>query len=266
MLRLAVLLMFITQLAWAQEARLPAFQSVYVNDYAEVLSAQAEAELAKRLSAVKAENGTEMSVLTINSRDTYGFHSSFESFARDIFNDWGIGDAAKNNGALLLVAVEDREARIELGRGYGSAMDEVAAEILDEHILPEMAGRNFETGILNGTEAMITRLVGGSSGGTQGWLTRDNIIAGGMAALFLAVIGSKILSNRRKRRCPSCGSNNIETLASSIAGRERKCLQCGHAFILAASTRDNRNDDHDHHGGDGFGGGSSDGGGASGRW
>jgi len=212
-----------------------------VNDYAEVLSEAAEAQITDKLKALKAENGTEITVLTIATRNTYGLHSSLEGFARDIFNDWGVGDANKNNGVLLLVAVEDRQARIELGSGYGSAMNETAAEILDKDILPEFAGRNFETGILQGTDAMIARFGKGEPGTSGGWFTEDKLVPIGIFAMFAALLGFKFRSNRRARRCPNCGSYLMPV-----------------AFL-------NSNDDH-HGGGGSFGGGSSSGGGASGNW
>lgn len=259
------ILCFILIAPFAAAQELPKYDSLFVNDYAEVLSESAERQITDKLIALKSENGTEITVLTIPTRSAYGFHASFEDFARDIFNEWGVGDARKNNGVLLLVAIEDRASRIELGSGYGSAMNEVAAEILDNNILPEFADGNFESGILNGTDAMISRFGRGEPGPDEGLFSPNNVIPGTIFAVVLGFFGFKFYSNRRARRCPNCGGNEVEANKAVDDKRSRRCQNCGHEFLLPMALM-SRNDNQNHGGGGGFGGGSSSGGGASGNW
>ncbi|MGE5458324.1 MAG: TPM domain-containing protein, partial [Methanococcaceae archaeon] len=118
----------------------------YVNDYANVITDANKESIKSMLKSVESQTKTEIVVVTINSVSDYrnvpetetvdysindgitttvtsdepaGTTESIEEFALDLFNTWGIGDKEKNNGILILVAVEDRRCRIQLGGGYG---------------------------------------------------------------------------------------------------------------------------------------------------
>lgn len=70
------------------------------------------------------KTGIEAVVVTINSIGDYQTgDATIEAFATNLFNTWGIGHKKENNGVLILVAVKDRKARIELGKGYGREYD-----------------------------------------------------------------------------------------------------------------------------------------------
>lgn len=268
MRKLILCLLLLAPMAWAQQATLPAYNSVYVNDYADLLSEAAEAELTGYLKDLKSETGVEMTVLTIKERDSFGLHGSFESFARDIFNSWGIGDSTKNNGILFLVASEDREMRIELGSGYTKSMNRTAEEIIDRTILPHFADQDFERGILRGSEEIERKIARGQNSG-GGLATPNNIVFSLFAAVVAALMGKKFLDNRRQRRCPACKSEDIAPADDTAAGRGRVCRNCGHRYFLPFPTHrphDSNDRDGGFRGGGGFGGGSSSGGGASGRW
>jgi uncharacterized protein len=53
-----------------------------------------------------------------------------------VFNAWGIGDAERNDGVLILVAKSDRRVRIALGKGYSSRDDQAMQRVIDEEIVP----------------------------------------------------------------------------------------------------------------------------------
>lgn len=94
----------------------------YVNDQAHILSAADEKELNNKLSEVaeaidKSDGknaGVQYAILTVNS--TNG--ASIEDFAKNQFNEKGIGDKLKNRGVLFVIAVSDHEYRIQLGDGW----------------------------------------------------------------------------------------------------------------------------------------------------
>ncbi len=86
--------------------------------------------------------GVSVTVLTIDSFRAYTADDiSFERFATRLFNHWGIGNADRNDGILLLVAKKDRKVRIELGKGYPSSYDARAKEIIDTVIVPRDENR-----------------------------------------------------------------------------------------------------------------------------
>ncbi len=137
---------------------LPDWQSIYVNDFANVLSPETEAQLEEMLQAARAERGHEMTIVTIDKVNSYTDNHTIEKFAKDLFNHWGVGNAERNDGILMLVAVEDRRIRIALGSGFRARFDGVAKRIIDSIILPSFRTGQIEQGVLEGTAASLERL------------------------------------------------------------------------------------------------------------
>ena len=102
----------------------PGHQELYVNDYADLLDAEAEARVRGHLIELYEHTGVEMTVLTIENMGGYGHQGAIEPFATRLFNTWGIGHSVRNDGVLVLVSRFDREMRIELGKAYGRSRDD----------------------------------------------------------------------------------------------------------------------------------------------
>lgn len=106
----------------------PGSPSGYVNDFAQVLTSDAEAALNAELTAFNASTSNEISVATVP--DMGGDY--IENYAVKLFAEWGIGKAQRDNGVLLLLAIQEREIRIEVGYGLEGALpDSVAQRIID---------------------------------------------------------------------------------------------------------------------------------------
>lgn len=137
----------------------PAYYSTLTNDFADILSDEAEARINAELLAARETRGLEMAVVTIRSREDYAPSTSITTFATALFNGWGIGNVERNDGILLLVAIEDREVRIALGAGYPARQDGIAARIIQTEIIPAFQDGRVADGIFAGTVAAISRLV-----------------------------------------------------------------------------------------------------------
>lgn len=75
---------------------------------------------------------------------------TIENFAVRLFEQWKIGKKGKDNGVLLLIAINERKLRIEVGYGLESTItDGKAGEIIREVITPEFKKNNYYEGILN---------------------------------------------------------------------------------------------------------------------
>jgi uncharacterized protein len=139
----------------------PQPEDLYVNDYAEVISAVDEEGLRALLTDFYDQHGVEMTVLTVDSYHGYDTgEATIDEFATNLFNEWGIGDATRNDGVLFLVAVEDRELRVELGDGYGPEYDERIQAVIDEVIVPYFRNENYSLGIYEGSRAIMADLTG----------------------------------------------------------------------------------------------------------
>ena len=87
--------------------------SNYVNDFAHVLSDQTVAALNDTCQQIDQKAHAQVTVVTINTLDG----SDVESYANALYRQWGVGSKASNRGALILLAVQDRKGRIEVGYG-----------------------------------------------------------------------------------------------------------------------------------------------------
>lgn len=129
----------------------------YVNDFAGILSAEAEVRMSEKLSVYQVSTGNEIVVVTIASLDG----DYIENYATKLFAEWGIGKEREDNGALLLVAPNDREARIEVGYGLESYLTDAAtSRIMRETLIPAFQEGVYEAGIEAGVDRMLAGLTG----------------------------------------------------------------------------------------------------------
>lgn len=124
----------------------------YIVDEADILTDGEEAELNQKLTSYETRTSTEIAVLTVKTiNDDY-----IENFSLNVARNWGIGQSGKNNGALLVVAVDDRKLRIEVGTGLeGELTDLRAGQIIRNRITPQFKQGNYYQGIDDGVDGMI---------------------------------------------------------------------------------------------------------------
>ena len=89
-----------------------------VTDVAGILSPEQKQALESKLVAVDDSSSNQIAVVILPSLDGY----PIEEYATKLFRQWGIGNKKTNNGILLLIAVEDRKVRIEVGYGLEGAI------------------------------------------------------------------------------------------------------------------------------------------------
>jgi len=276
MIRLLALLLLLAAPLGAQQYPQP--KTPHVNDFADLLPEADEAELTRLLRNLRADHGVEMTVVTIASRIDYGSSDTIEAFATGLFNAWGVGNATRNDGIMVLVARQDREMRIELGAGYDPAWDGQAQVMIDDYFLPSFRADNYLRGIMTGTARTIERIAVANAEGNPAPDDGDTAIGVGLGAAFLAFFAFVFrhwFADRitTLRRCPQCGQRLLGvtrkkvTPASRIAAgqgqRDIRCSGCNYGdrstyVIPMIRTHTSR--------GGSFGGGRSSGGGASGRW
>ena len=155
--RLALLLAAFLALLAAPLAAQPAFPELTgrVVDEADILTPQVEAQLSARLEALEAQSQRQLVVATVPDLQGY----EIADYGYQLGREWGLGDAERNDGALLLVAPNDRRVRIEVGYGLeGYLTDALSALIIQNTILPRFRDGDFAGGILAGTDAIIDQL------------------------------------------------------------------------------------------------------------
>jgi len=158
----------------AQEQNFPQLSS-RVMDTAGLLNETRAIWLNTKLIEHEKETTNQIVVVTIKSLRGY----SIEDYSRNLGNHWGIGQAGKDNGVLLVVAPNERKVRIAVGKGLEYQLTDYTAKlIIDNEILPEFKKGRMPEGILKGAESIISALNGtyqpdtgsGGSGDAPWWV------------------------------------------------------------------------------------------------
>jgi len=268
-------------LAQSDEQTLPDYSSTTLNDFAGLLSEDTAPRVEAALAKLKSDHDIEMTVVTLESRHDFGHWATMERFATALFNKWGVGDAERNDGIMVLVLRGDREMRIELGMGYNRDFDWVAQKVIDEFFLPRFREDDYSTGIEAGVNATIREIALPMAEGRapDGPSFIDGAIDNIMIAVFAGIaalmvfgrwIGDRLAS---LRRCPNCGRRGtlrrartvLERATRTSSGRgfmNIRCTACDYTEEKSYTIPRRRSSSSS----GSFGGGSSSGGGASGRW
>ena len=116
----------------------------YVNDYAGVLFPETSSYMLTHSMDLAKQSGAQIVVLTVPSLDG----KDIATFALEAARDFQIGDKNQNNGILILLAVNDRRIRVEVGYGLeGVFPDSKVGRYLDSYALPYFADDDFDTGL-----------------------------------------------------------------------------------------------------------------------
>ncbi len=117
MLRAALLLLMSMTAARAVDWKALKPQG-YVSDFANVVDAGSKADLEKYCDSVKQSTGAELALVTVSSLEG----EPIEDVANDLFRSFGVGQKGKDEGVLLLLVINDRRSRLEVGHGLEAVL------------------------------------------------------------------------------------------------------------------------------------------------
>lgn len=130
----------------------------YFNNYANVVSAGTVDRLNKTLEDFEKQTSSQIVVAVYPKMQT---DSSIDDYAQRIFRLWKVGQKDKNNGAILLVFVQDHKMRIQTGYGLEGALpDSICKRIIDQEIAPRFKQGDFDGGLSAGVTAMLAATKG----------------------------------------------------------------------------------------------------------
>lgn len=125
----------------------------FVNDFAHILPAETVASINQTLSTFNTQTTIQIAVVTIPALND----ETIETYAVELFEEWGIGQKGKDNGVLLLVAPNEKKVRIEVGYGLeGVLTDAQSNGIIQKIILPYFRNNDYVSGITNGMSAIMS--------------------------------------------------------------------------------------------------------------
>lgn len=264
----------------------------YVNDYAGVLTTTEKQDLEKNLAAYKNASTNEIVVVLV--KELQGLE--VQEYAVRLFEQWRIGDQEKDNGLLLLVAVDERKLWIEIGYGLeGEITDGQSGTIYRNTLTPSFREGDYYGGIRSAL-AQIQQEISGeitlpdSSNAENENKNWGTIGFAGMVILFqlLAGVGRWLARSKSIWHggiIGGIGGIIVGFIIPSLLGGLAMALVLGGIgifldWVLSRSYKPGKHSNHWFYSGGGwgggssssgggfggFGGGSSGGGGAGGSW
>jgi uncharacterized protein len=174
-----------------------------VNDIAGVMKVSDREAAENYCAALEAQTGAQIAVLTVNSYAEYGY-GSMDDFSLATASAWKLGQAGKDNGILLAVAVKERRVKIEVGYGLEGALpDSAAGRLLDESVVPYLKNNDYSGGVVSGVLALANAVAketgtaaivpAGSVGGSQGLATSAETAEKKINPAFFIILGFAVL-------------------------------------------------------------------------
>lgn len=222
-----------------------------VNDFAGALSAQENQALESKLNNYNDSTSTQIAVVIMRSTGEY----EIKDYAQRLAQDWGIGTKEKNNGVILLVAIDDRKMAIQTGYGMeGSITDAGTKRIIENEIKPYFKQQQYYSGIDAGVDALFL-LAKGEYKADQ---VKGKKAIPKSFIIFIIIIVIFFIINSFKNKGKGGGGRGRYTSGGFLEG------------ALLGSMLSNRGSGSSWGGGGGgfggFGGGGFGGGGSSGSW
>ena len=198
----AVFLVLFTNVAFAADLPKPT-KNFFVNDFANVISNADEEKMQQQGEALFKECGAQVVVVTVKSLNG----EDLESYSLNLARSWRIGSDKNDDGILLLLAVDERKVRIEVGYGLEGALpDSKTGRILDTYGVDRFKKNDFSTGLAAVYDSLINEVyiekgLDPADGYTPvedySLTTKEKVIAYGIIALIVLAF---IFTNRGKRK------------------------------------------------------------------
>lgn len=159
--RIAYLLGFLTMLFTFLQvhAQKPVGQlwGTRIHDDANILSTKTVDELEKQLAAYEDSTSNQIAILTVSSLDG----EPVENYSMRVVEEWKLGTEGKDNGVLLLIAINDRKMRIEVGYGLeGVLTDAISSRIIRNELAPAFRQNQYDQGVTDAVNSIISAIGG----------------------------------------------------------------------------------------------------------
>lgn len=273
-LPLVICLLLVPVIAFA-EVPIPTL-TPFVNDFADVIAPQDEMAIQRLCEELENNTTAEIVVLTVKTTSP----ASIEEFAVKTFEKNGIGKKGKDNGILIVAAIDDRKWKIEIGYGLEPIINDAkAGRIGREFMTTYFREEKYGEGLYLTVQTLGEIIKGDSELSAQ---FDENNLEG--AWIFIALLPMVILLvilvavaafYIKKMRCPKCGGwMKVEYKKDKICYVCKKCgyKKCekrnrrSHFFVFVGGGGSGWGGGSSGGGGGGFGGGGSGGGGGGGSW
>ena len=236
----------------------------YVSDFAGVVDTASREALERYAKQLEATTGVQLAFVTLRSLEG----EPIEDVANELFRRWGVGRKETNEGLLLLLAIEDRKSRLEVGYGLEPHLPDGFAGSLLRQMRPALRAGDYGAAMFEAAEAIGSRVAAAKGVSIQPatgaprrqapeeappWAVLIGLVA---LMVWLTVVGGR---SHYRRRGVVRGTDLVSAiLLTHLSGRGMG------GYRGRSSGGFGGFDSFDRFGG--FGGGDSGGGGASSSW
>ena len=173
---------------WAQEnADFPVKPSplLPVNDYAKVLTSAEIASLTAKIQQYDKATSTTIIIVTIPSIGSY----EVAEYATELGNRWQIGRKGKDNGVVILAAIQERKVNISVGKGLeGALTDMTSGRIIRNEIVPAFKTGDYYQGFSKATDAVIAATKGEYTADPQEDGGGDGLSIGRLVLMVIVIV------------------------------------------------------------------------------
>lgn len=158
-----VLAFILSASLFAQDNCIPDRANKLVNDYTNTLTVDEIKQLEQKLVAYNDTTSTQIAIVILPNL----CGGDANMLAVEIAHKWGIGQANKDNGCIILMSMEEGNRKIAIQNGYGLEeyiTDGITKRIIEQIIIPEFKQNNYYAGLNNGTTAIMQLLAGNFEG------------------------------------------------------------------------------------------------------
>lgn len=252
-------------LSCAQEVLYPArpAERDFVVDEAGILKPEDIAEIRRIADEALTKKKAPIVVVTIKSLKSKGVADwPLQRYAMNLMSEWKVGWSSWNYGMVILVSVEDRKARIELGAGWGRTKDADAQRVMNELMVPHFKKGEFGRGAVEGVKGLQALALGLSPPRAPAG-QRVSSEAGSWTWILIAIVGIAVVGSML--RGGSMGGGGFgSSFGAGCLGAMIGNMLFGSLFGGGSAWgSDSGGGDW---GGGSFGDGFSGGGGADGSW
>jgi uncharacterized protein len=238
----------------------------YVSDFAQVISPESRAQLEQYCAALEKSTGVQFALVTVPSLDG----QPVEDVANDMFRKWGVGKKGEDNGLLLLLSIQDRRSRLEVGYGLEPIITDGDAGSLLRAMRPYLRAERYGDAML-----VAANQIGSEIAAAKGVSIQEpapaprqprrerGIPTGALSFIVMFIVFAVLSSALGGRRGPRGGGGLGGALPWLILG---SMMRGGRGGGFGGSGGGFGGFDSGGGGFGGFGGGDSGGGGASGSW
>ena len=174
-----------------EEAYPKATDAFFVNDFADVIDKSDEETILASAAALNKKTTAQVVVVTVK---TLNGKEAFQ-YATDLANEWGVGAKEADNGILILLAEEERDIFIAVGKGLeGHLPDSKTGRIIDLYGLSYLKADDFSTGLTSIAKAVINEVyINYGLEPEEGYVNIENVAYEGDEEEHISVFASWII-------------------------------------------------------------------------